>query len=77
MTFREAAVEAACSQRDRAKPLLLMLSVMAALLGFSLLYLDPGTTAHSIALVDLGLLVVAFGMYGGTFWYCTRREMDA
>jgi len=76
MSLREATVEAACSQRDRAKPLLLMLSVMAALLGFSLLYLDSGTAAHSIALVDLGLLVVAFAMYGGTFWYCTKREMD-
>ncbi|WP_459194642.1 hypothetical protein [Halosimplex sp. J119] len=76
MSARETVLNAACSQREQAKPLLLVLSVLAALLVFSLLYLEPNTVAYNIALLDVGILGIGFALFGGTFWYCTRREMD-
>ncbi|MFB6138841.1 MAG: hypothetical protein ABEJ26_00210 [Halosimplex sp.] len=76
MPGREAVVDAACGQREQAKPLLLVLSFLAALLAISLLVLDPNTVAYNMALLDVGVLAVGFVLFGGTFWYCTRREMD-
>lgn len=76
MSARESIVDAACSQRQQAKPLLLVFGVLTAMLAFSLLYLEPDTTAYNIALVDTGILIVGYLLFGGTFWYCTRREMD-
>ncbi|WP_415378483.1 hypothetical protein [Halosimplex sp. TS25] len=76
MSARESIVNAACSQRQQAKPLLLVLAVLTALLVFSLFYLEPETPAYNIALVDAGILAIGFALFGGTFWYCTRREMD-
>lgn len=76
MSARENIVEAACSRREQAKPLLLVMSMLAALTVFSLLYLEPNTVAYNIAVIDVGILVVGFVLFGGTFWYCTRRGMD-
>ncbi|WP_436923409.1 hypothetical protein [Halosimplex amylolyticum] len=76
MSARESIVNAACSQRQQAKPLLLVLAVLTALLAFSLFYLEPQTPAYNIALIDIGVLALGFVLFGGTFWYCTRREMD-
>lgn len=76
MSLRESIVEAACSRREQAKPLLLVMAMLAALTVFSLLSLEPNTAAYNIALVDVGILAVGFVLFGGTFWYCTRRGMD-
>lgn len=76
MPARESIVNAACSQRQQAKPLLLVLSVLTAMLVFSLFYLEPQTPAYNIALIDAGVLLIGFVLFGGTFWYCTKREMD-
>lgn len=76
MGFRVALMDAVCEQRDRIPLLLAVVIVMGLLLGFSFLFVQPGTAAYVIALVDLLLVVGALVTFGGTYWYCTRRAMD-
>lgn len=76
MALRETVVEAACDQRDRVEPMLLVLSVMGVLLLISFLFLEPGTASYNIAIVDLVLLVTLFVGLGALFYFCTRRQMD-
>ena len=75
MTLRETLLDAVCDQRDQLPLLLAVVIVMGGLLAFSLLYLEPGTAASVIALVDAILVVGCFVGFSGAYWYCTRRAM--
>jgi hypothetical protein len=63
---------AVCGYRHWVTPSLVMLSLMGVLLLFSFPFLEPGTTAHTLAVLDLLLLVVAVGTLGGGGWYCGK-----
>jgi len=76
MGYRDALVDAVCEQRDQIPLLLAVVIVMGLLLGFSFLFVQPGTAAYVIALVDLILVVGCLVVFGGTYWYCTKRAMD-
>lgn len=76
MALKDTAVDAVCEQRDQLPLLLAVVIVMGLLLGFSFLFLQPGTAAYVIALVDLILVAVGLVTFGGTYWYCTKRAME-
>ncbi|WP_254527898.1 hypothetical protein [Natrinema gelatinilyticum] len=76
MRFREVLMDAVCEQRDQIPLLLAVVTVMGLLLAFSFLFLQPGTAAYVIALVDLLLVVGCLVTFGGTYWYCTKRAMN-
>lgn len=69
-------MDAVCEQRDQIPLLLAVVTVMGLLLAFSFLFLQPGTAAYVIALVDLLLVVGCLVTFGGTYWYCTKRAMN-
>lgn len=64
----------ACEYQRLMRTLLALLAVMAALLVFSFAFLEPGSGSYVIALVDLGLLAIAFVVIGGITLGCARRE---
>ncbi|WP_411965903.1 hypothetical protein [Haloferax sp. YSMS24] len=72
----EIVLDVICDQRDRFPLFVAIGIVMGLLLGFSLLFLEPGTAAYAIALVDVGLVAVTIVGFGGGFWLCTKRSMD-
>ncbi|WP_148416099.1 hypothetical protein [Haloferax sp. KTX1] len=72
----ETVVGVICDQRDRFPLFVAIGIVMGLLLGFSLLYLEPGTAAYAIALVDVGLVAVTVVGFGGGFWLCTKRSVE-
>ncbi|WP_254521998.1 hypothetical protein [Natrinema caseinilyticum] len=76
MRFREVLMDAVCEQRDQIPLLLAVVTVMGILLAFSFLFLQSGTAAYVIALVDLLLVVGSLVTFGGTYWYCTKRAMN-
>lgn len=76
MGTREAAVDSVCDQRNQIPLLLAVVIVMGVLLAFSFLFLEPGTAAYVIALVDAILVGVGLVVLGGSYWYCTKRAMD-
>jgi len=76
MTLKEALVDGVCEQRNKIPLLLAVVIVMGLLLAFSFLFLEPGTAAYVIALVDLLLVVGCLLVFGSTYWYCTKRAMD-
>ncbi|MDS0282725.1 hypothetical protein [Haloarcula onubensis] len=76
MGFRAALLDGVCEQRNQIPLLLAVVIVMGLLLAFSLLFVQPGTAAYVIALVDLLLVVGCLVTFGGTYWYCTKRAMD-
>ncbi|WP_236035680.1 hypothetical protein [Haloarcula rubra] len=76
MALKEYLLDAACEQRNQIPLMLAVVLVMGVLLAFSFLFLQPGTAAYVIALVDLILVVGCLVTFGGTYWYCTKRAMD-
>ncbi|WP_153554264.1 hypothetical protein [Halomicrobium sp. LC1Hm] len=76
MAFREIVMDAACEQRNQIPLLLAVVIVVGLLLAFSFLFLQPGSAAYVIALVDLLLVVGCLVVFGGTYWYCTKRAME-
>jgi len=76
MGFREALMDGVCGQRNKIPLLLAVAIVMGLLLAFSFLFLQPGTAAYVIALVDLLLVVGCLVVFGSTYWYCTKRAMN-
>lgn len=76
MALRETLVDAVCEQRNQLPLMLAVVIVMGFLLAFSLLFLQPGTAAYVIALVDAILVGGCLVVFGGAYWYCTRRAMD-
>ena len=76
MTLTETIVDAVSEQRNQLPLMLAVVIVMGLLLAFSLLFLQPGTAAYVIALVDAILLGGCLVVFGGAYWYCTRRAMD-
>lgn len=75
MPLIETVLDAVCEQRNQLPLLLAVVMVMGVLVGFSLLFLEPGTAAYVIALVDVILVVACFVVFSGAYWYCTRRAM--
>lgn len=75
MSLRESFLDVVCEQRNQLPLMLAVVIVMGVLLGFSLLFLEPGTAAYVIALIDAILVVVALVVFGGAYWLCTRRAM--
>lgn len=67
-------LETLCAYQDVMRGLVALLVVMTVLLAFSLPFLEPGTGPYAIAVVDIGLLVAAFVLVGGTSVVCARRE---
>lgn len=65
-----------CEQRTQLPLLLAVVIVMGVLLAFSLIFLQPGTAAYVIALVDAILVAGCLVVFGGAYWYCTQRAMD-
>ncbi|WP_416840023.1 hypothetical protein [Haloferax sp. DFSO52] len=76
MARLETVVDVICDQRDRFPLFVAIAIVMGLLLGFSLLFLEPGTAAYAIALVDVILVVVMLVGFGGGYWLCTKRSME-
>jgi preprotein translocase subunit SecF len=76
MTLKEALIDGVCEQRNKIPLLLAVVIVMGVLLAFSFLFLQPGTAAYVIALVDLLLVVGCLVVFGSTYWYCTKRAMN-
>ncbi|RDZ63919.1 hypothetical protein C5B90_12480 [Haloferax sp. Atlit-12N] len=76
MARLETVVDVICDQRDRFPLFVAIGIVMGLLLGFSLLYLEPGTAAYAIALVDIGLVAVTVVGFGCGFWLCTKRSVE-
>ena len=76
MAFTETLLTAVCKQRSQMPLLLAVVIVMGLLLGFSFLFLQPGTAGYVIALVDLLLVVGCLVTFGVTYWYCTKQAMD-
>ncbi|EMA70536.1 hypothetical protein C461_01142 [Halorubrum aidingense JCM 13560] len=76
MTRRNALLDAICSQRDQIPLILAVCAVMGLLLVFPLVLLERGTAGYTIAVID-GLLVLGcLALFGPTYWYCVKREMD-
>ncbi|AZQ15409.1 MULTISPECIES: hypothetical protein [Halorubrum] len=75
MSLRESFLDVVCEQRNQLPLMLAVVIVMGVLLGFSLLFLEPGTAAYVIALIDAILVVGALVVFGGAYWLCTRRAM--
>ncbi|WP_435074343.1 hypothetical protein [Halorubrum sp. HHNYT27] len=75
MTLRETLLDAVCEQRNQMPLLLAVVIVMGLLLAFSLLFLEPGTAAYVIALIDAILVVGCLVVFSVAYWYCTRRAM--
>lgn len=65
-------MSAACSYRNWVVPSFVLLTLMAVILLASFPFLEPGTTSYTLALLDVIVLVVAFGLVGGGNWYCTK-----
>jgi hypothetical protein len=76
MAFAKYILDATCEQRNQIPLMLAVVLVMGFLLAFSFLFLQPGTAAYVIALVDLLLVAGCLVAFGGTYWYCTKRAMD-
>lgn len=66
--------DAACEYQHAMRLLVAILVVMTLLLAFAFPFLEPGTGAYAIAIVDIALLVVAFLVVGGVTLGCARRE---
>lgn len=76
MSFRETFFDAVCEQRNQIPVMLAVVIVMGLLLAFSLLFVEPGTASYVIALVDAILVVGCLVVFGGAYWYCTKRAME-
>lgn len=76
MSWFDRFVVIVCRQRDRFVPILAVLSLMGVLLAISFPFLEPGTAAYSIALLDLIILAVCFLSIAGTYRYCSKRAME-
>ena len=76
MGISETLLDAVCEQRDQIPVLLAVVFVMGVLLAFSLLFVEPGTAAYVISLLDAILVVGSLVVFGGAYWYCTRRAMN-
>ncbi|WP_435345904.1 hypothetical protein [Haloarchaeobius sp. HRN-SO-5] len=69
-------VDLVCAQRQQMKLVLAVLIAMSLFLGLSALFVGPGDDAFPILLLDVVLVGAAFAFFGGSFWYCTKREME-
>lgn len=63
-----------CEYQYAMRLLVAILVMMTALLAFAFPFLEPGTGAYVIALIDVVLLVFAFLVVGGVTLGCARRE---
>lgn len=76
MAARDTLIDAVCEQRDQLPLLLAVVIVMGVLLAFSFLFLESGTASYVIAVVDAILVGASLLVFGTTYWYCTKREME-
>lgn len=76
MSWFERFLKTVCRQRHRLVPMVVVLSLMGVLLAISFPFLEPGTTARSLALLDLAVVVICFGTIIGTYWYCSKWTMN-
>lgn len=76
MARLDTVLDVICDQRDRFPLFVAITIVMGLLLGFSLLFLEPGSAAYAMALIDVGLVALSLVGFGGGFWLCTKRSMD-
>lgn len=76
MSLAGVLIEAICDQRHQLPLLLALVIVMGLLLVFPFLFLEPGHAAYSIAIVDAVLIGGSILLFGGIYWYCTKRAMD-
>ncbi|KAB1185347.1 MULTISPECIES: hypothetical protein [Haloferax] len=76
MARLETVIDVICDQRDRFPLFIAIAIVMGLLLGFSFLFLEPGTAAYAIALVDAVLVVLTLVGFGAGYWLCTKRAME-
>jgi uncharacterized membrane protein YwzB len=65
-----------CSHREYMRMTIPVLIVMALFLAFSTFFVDVNDNWFPIYVIDVVLLVVFFVFIAGTYWYCTKREMD-
>lgn len=76
MTLRDEILDAVCSQRDQIPVLLAVVIVMGLLLAFPFLFLESSSEGYVIAVIDAVLVVGCLIVFGGTYWYCTKRAME-
>lgn len=76
MSKRTALVDLVCAQREQMKVAIALLIAAGLMVGFSLVFLRPGDQNFPILVIDVVLIVVLLVFFGGTFRYCTKREME-
>lgn len=63
-----------CEYQHVMRVLTALLAVMTALLAFSFVFIEPGSDAYVIAIIDVALLAIAFALIGSVSLVCARRE---
>lgn len=65
-----------CSHREYMRMAIPVLIMMGIFLAFSTFFVDVNDNWFPIYAIDVVLLVVFSSFIAGTYWYCTKREMD-
>lgn len=65
-----------CGMRGHMQLAMTVLITMGVLLGFSLIFVSPGDESYPILVIDFILIAVFLVLFGGAFWYCTKRAMN-
>lgn len=76
MSLRSNMVAIVCSHRNRVPGILALLVFSTVLLVLPLIGLEPGTAAHTIALVDFSLVMLGFLIFGSIYLYCPAGEFS-
>lgn len=65
-----------CSYRGYIRLTVPIVIMMAIFLGYSTLFVDVDDKWFPIYVIDVVLVVICFVSFAGTYWYCTKREID-
>ena len=76
MSTMELFLDNVCSLRRYFRLAIPIIIMMALFLGYSTLFVGLDDRWFPIYLIDVVLLVTFFTIFTGTYWFCTKREMD-
>ncbi|MFW6382437.1 MAG: hypothetical protein ACOCZD_00175 [Haloferacaceae archaeon] len=65
-----------CAHREQMKVVIAVLIACGLMLGLAALFVSPGDEAWPILVIDAVLVVGGFGLFSGSYWYCTKRAMN-
>lgn len=63
-----------CASSQHLYALIVLLFILFILNIYALVFGEPGTISHTVAQLDLILLVVAFAITTLVYWKCVERE---